>query len=476
MKKFAILALAAVMVVALTVPAAALENEFGGYWRTRMVNEGHFNGEDGDAANSRYVDTRTRLYYTAKINDNLKLVNKFEMDATWGQEESSDIAVANVPRDADGDPIVLNTNSVYGDPGADGISVEVKNSYADFNTGPVNWTVGVQPFALFREFYISDDASGIVARYKVLDNFVLAGSWLKLYEGGSDSGNNEDIDSYTLSGAFWFSENISIKPSISYARASELNTLVALGLDGSPALAGLGYTSTGLIDKAGAAGTINATPPFGEVELFTYGFDFDASFDMFGVWATLIGQSGDVEQNTAGVSDVDFKGWLGALGGNVALGAVDLHGQFMYSPGDDDANDTDIDNFFASNGSYYWSEIMGLGMFDNNNPTNTPGDKIFNLMAIGVGATFAPMDKLKIKTDLWYAEREEDIVFNAGTPQQRKENELGTELDVVVTYELVEGLNLDLVGAYLWAGDAVSADGNNDEDPYEFGARLSLSF
>jgi hypothetical protein len=40
----------------------------------------------------------------------------------------------------------------------------------------------------------------------------------------------------------------------------------------------------------------------------------------------------------------------------------------------------------------------------------------------------------------------------------------------------VEGLNLDLVGAYLWAGDATSLDGNNEEDPYEFGAQLSLSF
>ena len=44
MKKFAILALAALMVVALTVPATALENEFGGYWRTRFYNQGHFNG------------------------------------------------------------------------------------------------------------------------------------------------------------------------------------------------------------------------------------------------------------------------------------------------------------------------------------------------------------------------------------------------------------------------------------------------
>ena len=122
-----------------------------------------------------------------------------------------------------------NTSS-YGDVGADGVNIEVKNSYADFNVGPVNMTVGVQPYSLFRDFHISDDASGVIARWKVLDNFVLAGSWLKNYEGGTGSGNNEDVDTYTLTGAFWFSENISIKPSFSYARSSE----VAAGLwDGS---------------------------------------------------------------------------------------------------------------------------------------------------------------------------------------------------------------------------------------------------
>ena len=88
MKKFAILALAAVMVIALTVPAAALENEFGGYWRTRLFTDGHFNGENNDDTNYRRVDTRTRLYYTAKINDNLKFVNKFEIDAVWGEQQA----------------------------------------------------------------------------------------------------------------------------------------------------------------------------------------------------------------------------------------------------------------------------------------------------------------------------------------------------------------------------------------------------
>jgi hypothetical protein len=50
------------------------------------------------------------------------------------------------------------------------------------------------------------------------------------------------------------------------------------------------------------------------------------------------------------------------------------------------------------------------------------------------------------------------------------------EIDLKATYMLVEGLNLDIVGAYLLAEDAVSTDGSNDEDPWEVGTRLSLSF
>ncbi len=40
----------------------------------------------------------------------------------------------------------------------------------------------------------------------------------------------------------------------------------------------------------------------------------------------------------------------------------------------------------------------------------------------------------------------------------------------------MENLNLDVVGAYLLAGDATSLDGNNENDPYLVGTRLSLSF
>ena len=457
MKKFAILALAALLVVAFTLPATALENEFGGYWRTRFYQMGHFNGEKDDLGSWRLVDTRTRLYYTAKINDNLKLVNKFEMDATWGSADQSRAAAAA-------------GNRGYGQPGADGANIEIKNTYADFNTGPVNWTVGVQPYQLFRSFYIDNDDAGVIARWKILDNFILAGSWLKAYEGGPDGGNNSDVDSYTLTGAFYFSENISIKPSISWAHSSDIDGAYGTGvLDPDPAV-------------RNTYDTLASTQPYGQLDLYTYGFDFDMDFDNFGLWATFFGQTGSLD--TLG-QNLDISAWLAAIGGNVMLGPVELHAQGFYSPGDDDTDepiaalrDDKIENIQAPQASYYWAEIMGYGIFDYAVSAGSPADKIFNIWAANIGATFKPMDKLSVTADLWYAERENDVLYpNVLSPTGfYAESKLGTELDVKVTYQLVEGLNLDLVGAYLWAGDATSVDGNNNENPYELGARLSLSF
>jgi hypothetical protein len=452
MKRIAILALAVLLVAAFTVPAAALENQFGGYWRTRFYRGDHFTGSD-DVDVDKSVDTRTRLYYTAKINDNLKLVNKFEMDATWGSGTGS--------RNNTG-----GNNRGYGQVSADGANIEIKNSYADFNLGPVNMTVGVQPFALFRSFYIDDDASGLVARWKAADNFVLAASWLKAYEGGTGNTNDEDIDSYTLSSAIYFSENVSLKPSISWAYSDEVSGANAAGYLGY-ALGGGGAAKLGAVDDNGGASII------------TYGADFDMKYDGWGLWATAVGQYGELHSLTTtgggnNNQDIDFRGYLFGVGANVMLGPVDLHGQTVYASGDDDVTDDTIDSFFNPNASYYWSEIMGYGIFDAAASANSVADKVRNIWFAGVGVSGKPTDKLKIGADLWYAKM---LHTTSATNNATDEDVLGTELDVVVTYQLVEGLNLDLVGAYLWADDGtINAGDNNKEDPYEIGARLSLSF
>ncbi|MGW8193955.1 MAG: hypothetical protein ACWGOX_06785, partial [Desulforhopalus sp.] len=108
-------------------------------------------------------------------------------------------------------------------------------------------------------------------------------------------------------------------------------------------------------------------------------------------------------------------------------------------------------------------EIMGYGIFDNTASTGSPRDKITNIMAVNAGVTFKPMDKMKLVGDVWYAQLAEDNVFG--------DSDLGLELDGTMTYALMDNLNADLVLAYLFAGDATG-----DDDVFEGGVRLSLSF
>jgi hypothetical protein len=443
MKKYAILALAAFMVVAFALPSYALENEFGGFWDTRFQSKKYYDGLANDDPGGvddteDNVETRTRLYYTAKINDNLKLVNKFEMDATWGAA------------------------GTYGRTGADFISIEVKNTYADFNVGPTNWTVGAQNFELFRGYYISSDASGFIGRWKAMDNLVLATSWLKSFEvasaAGAAGGDTEtaDVDSYTVSGAFWFSENMSIKPSINYVFSDD------------PSIFGV---ASGLL----APTTVDT----GELNLYTMGVDFDMTFDNWGLWATGIWQGGEVEDVIdptlfVGEEDIDAKGWLVAVGGNVMLGGFDIYGEFAYAAGSDDADER---GFINPLGSHVWAELLADGTLWGGNPAGNAAtgggtyDVVTNLMYVGAGFKWSPMDKLMINPSVWYAKLDEDNASGDDT--------LGTEVDINIKYQLVEGMNLELIGAYLFADDAF-VDGaigqENEEDAYEYGMRLSLSF
>lgn len=420
MKKLGMLALAAVMVVMFTIPAWAIESEFGGYWRTRFYTNQNFTGEDDtEAQDFTGVDTRTRLFYTAIFHENLKFVNKFEFDTTWG-------------------------SGTLGDIGADGKEFEIKNSYVDFNTGPVNWKVGIQGARLARGFLFDDDFSGMQINYKG-DVFEVPFIWVKAWEGTNLNGTNDkdandlDADYYGLFPKFTLGDMVTLNPYLLYVYSK---------------------------DASGFTGFADAD----ELNNWYVGLDVDVAFEMANLWLTGIYQGGELDFKTA--ESADISAWLAAIGGNVNVGMFDVHGQFFYATGQDD-DEEDIEVFTPPKGrSYYWAEIMGFGIFDFQTSNNAPADNITNIMAANLGFTVKPMDKLKVTLDAWYAALAEDIVTLDGN----EEDYLGTEVDLVITYELVQNLNLDLVGAYLFAGDATTMNADDDANPYEVGARLSLSF
>lgn len=434
MKKLLVLGLALAMVIAFTLPASALESVFGGYWRTRMFHNENFQGDDdiADTGITR-VDTRTRLYYTAILNDNLKLVNKFEMDAVWG-----------------------TGGAQYGDLGADGIAVEVKESFVDANIGPVRAKIGVQDIVLARGFINADEFAGLTLSFKAGDA-VIPITWMKINEGGTNL-NSKDADAIALYPVFNLGEAFSLNPFIIYA-----------------------YTDSG---EAAASGTTTKISTYGAngiavgsiddgVGVYWLGANVDAKLGSASLWFTGVYLGGQLD-STILADDVDVSAFLVAGGASVPVGPVEVHGQAFYASGDDDAADNDAEAFFGIGGggvgwAYYWSEIMGLGTFDAQWSAGSPNADVSNIWAANIGVTLKPIEKLSLTGDIWYAAHvEDDFVTD--------EKDLGIEVDLAANYQLVEGLNLRLVGAYLFADDATSTNGQNEDDPYEVGAQLSLAF
>jgi hypothetical protein len=404
MKKLLVIALAVLLVGAFTVPAMAVDHEFGGYWRTRMYNMTNFSGDDSESMDYQQVDTRTRLYYTAVLSDSVKLVNKFEMDAIWG-------------------------DTVRGDIGADRQNFEIKNSYADVKMGDFNVKLGTQGACLTRGFLFCDDFTGAVVSY-MGDDMTIPFIWVKAYEGGPGKDANDfDVDYYIVDPTFSMGD-IKLNPIFMYIKS----------VDGS---------------------AWSVTSGLEAVDIYALGLSLDYAADMFSVWFTGVYEGGSADE--VGGDTLDLAAYLAAVGGSFNMDALSIHAQAFYATGDDDNTDTDIKAFYAPKGaSYYWAEIMGYGLIDWDVSNGSPADHISDIVALNVGVD-VPLDKLTITVDIWNANLAED---NANG-----DKDLGTEIDVAASYKLLDNLNLQVVAAYLAAGDATG-----DENPTEVGAQLSLSF
>lgn len=411
MKKLLTVLLAAGLVFALTLPASAFDSEFGGFWRTRAYTQKNFDGTDKGTQDLTKVDTRTRLFYTAIFSEDFKFVNRFEFNNTWGDTTGGNI-------------------------GTDGTTqFRIKHSYGNFNFGPVNLLLGLQPRVINRGFLFDDDYAGAAVTYKG-ESFSVPFIWLKAYEGGQGKDKNDyDVDYYVLNPSFTIGKS-SLKPMLAYMYSKNASA----------------WSSTTGNKKLG---------------VYFAGLDADVDFGMGSAWFTGIYEGGDADLVTGASQDV--QAYLLGLGGTVKFGAFDVHGRGFYATGENRDSKDKTEAFFVPRGqSYYWAEIMGLGIIDNQASANSCGDKISNVIAASIGAGFQATDKLKFLFDVWWAKLDKR--------NTKDQDQLGTEIDFRMTYSLMKNLNLDLIAAYLFAGDATTGGAANKKDPYELGAMMSFSF
>lgn len=158
-KQMLTIAAAGALTAVTALPAMAFENEFHGMFavKTYLSNfDGNGLALQENTKTNNYTDQRTRIQYTAKASDDLKLVTHFEMNTTWGS--------ANTVEFADKSKVDFGG----GDIDTDGTNLVVKHAYLDFNIGKnLNVKAGQQAYKdKFGGLYVDADLPMAYVAYK----------------------------------------------------------------------------------------------------------------------------------------------------------------------------------------------------------------------------------------------------------------------------------------------------------------------
>jgi hypothetical protein len=288
---------------------------------------------------------------------------------------------------------------------------------------------------------MADDNTGILATYNAA-NFSLPIYWFRQYEGHQGKDKDDlDVDFYAIAPTFK-AGSFKIQPFLAY------------------------FTTDDYSGLAWRLGNVK------DLEITYAGLELSGKGGPVSFWATFVYETGDYT-DIATLVDYDIKAYAAHAGGAMKFGAGDIHAEALMLTGDDNAADTDYEQWFAPKfQSYYWAEIMGMGSFDVQASANSPGSDVTNLIAYNIGVNFNLSKKLKVSLDAWQASLAEN--------DANGEDELGTEIDLEFNYELLKNLSLKLVGAYLFTGDAtykqVNPTDSEQEDITEIAGMLSLKF
>ncbi|MGQ9485386.1 MAG: hypothetical protein ACUVSA_10595 [Desulfosoma sp.] len=450
MKRNFIVLVAVVAAVALAVPAFAVDFKYGGLYRLRwQSNDNVADGNDDFDDNGNWFDQRLRMQFTFVASENLQLVTHWEADTLWGRESPG------------------AGRHGGGDIGADATNLEMKNVYLEFNipNTPLRTKLGVQGATFLKGWIFADDFSGAVFSTK-LDPVKITFGYVAA-QNTDVTTTNENVDDFFLSldyanGPF----TGSLVGFYQYAHDTNLSTYPDM--------------STTVIQASPTAVTDN--------NLFNLGLSLGYKTDMMVLGLTGIKNFGSYD--LVGGGSQDYTGWMLEGTADFMWNALTFHLGAFYTSGDDDNianfdNAKDYDAFaYARGASYYWSEILGVGLLDVNvsgsdhlNPAYQgayrAADVPSNLWALNLGVVWQAMPETKMTLNYYYVATAEDVLANAATGET--DDTIGHEVNLYISQGIVDKLNLTLVGAYLFADDAYTIF-KDDDDAYELGAVLQWKF
>ncbi|HOV86512.1 MAG TPA: hypothetical protein PLM79_09130 [Syntrophobacteraceae bacterium] len=550
MKRYFMILVALAVAVTLASPAlAAVEFKYGGQFKNRIHSSNNtWDGSDEGSDNLNFLDQRLRLYFTFQASENLKLVWKMEVgDTTWGNDwPTAGTSTLGKGGRVGSDAQNVETKNAYIDFNIPNTPVKIISGIQTLNLLN-SWIVDddfsaivakakFEPFAVTLGYVAAQnyDLSHYVDN---IDSFFFAFDWVQkpfsasligYYQYGRDTiasvwpwtrsplGN---IGNSTTSAAF-FPYYGSLVPSANDMFRNGLlsvsdNSLFDLGLNFSYKIDWLSAYVTFVKNLGSFDVNIAKSYPLLPPSTNPTNYTKFRSMDYTG-WMVDAGVTYYCAPWTANIGGFYTSGQespSSKVVGNIFSGLpVDPYQLYFISI--DSFKGNDLDRFVMPlSQTKYSSEIIGGGILgDTQDRGNGPftGDvqrgnfwegyaSPFNIWTITVGGSYQLLPKTKLSASYWYFNTSEDVpvalkkTFGIAPngdiiARYEMDSQIGHEFDVYLDHEIVDGLQLTLVGAYLVAGDAfcpinrtLSANPNqifrkNADDAYELGARLQWNF
>jgi len=418
-KKLLVALAAGALTVAAAVPALALENQFNGAFTT-FFDAGNFAGTGvlaNDAPSQNYFVQRVRLGYTAKADDHVKLVTKFEFDYNWWGNSSYTVGRGS-----------------GGGIGADSVNMETKHLYLDLNYPAVNAKIGMMANNdSFKGVLFDCDMAGILLSHDYSNAGVSAGFFRFGESANSFSGEalgRRTHDMFSLDAKFSPSKNLNLGAAYYYIQDDSTNT--------------------------------NATNQ--DVKIHNVGVNAAGAIGPVALNGFVLGQFGDRNLTQ------DAKGYAFNVGAKLPVAGGTLRSEFLYVSGGNNA-------FYVpgsaiggtEGGQFYDAEMIMLGrdkfattidnaiIYDVNN--NNEG---VIMGTVGFDYTFT--DKISASANAGFAAVAKDTGARAAVRGTSDSDYLGTEINAEAYYKLSANVTLGARAGYLMLGDYFAS---NLDDPYD---------
>ena len=466
MRRFALF-LGVVLVVGFAGTASAAEFKLSGDFNNRFM---------------LYTDQGTMFSASETIRSPQRVINRDGIDESWGEVKYRLVVEASTNdgkvkgvyaielgalRFGNGAGIGGSTRTGGGDFSGDGINIETRFAYTDFQLPGVaskaRFQIGLLPFKV-NSFLWDETAMGV--QFKgTIGPTDLTLAWMRGRESFNNSPDDdlfEDLDAYLARVDFNIAKDIKA------------------GLFGLYTRRNPGNEADNAVFNPANQYLVKLFPNV-EFDIYNLGTDGSATFGNFFVNWDLIYQGGTVTDNTARERDV--KAFLAHADVGVNLGKLRLTYTGWYASGDDNPADGDIENFLSVDVDRFDSIIFFEGGYtDDNYFTEAPyildRGLIFNKLALDYQAS----DKLKVGAAVLYLMTAEDIRYTDDTLVARNEDKLGTEIDAYLSYKLYKDVEFAINAGYLIADDAMdffdaTGQRNGDaEDVFRSTARVRYIF